>query len=419
MIDRLVIREGIRARLAESLDLALKLADGRVLALVESTAGWDEEMLSIRMACPACGAGVPDIEPRSFSFNSPHGACPACDGLGSRPEFRPELSAPDRSRSWSQGAVIPWELLTQERRDRQAPEAPIRDFLRRHAIDPEAPLASWPPPVWEAFWDGEPGGPFPGLAAVLNQAYDEARSEALRRSLEPYREPVVCPACGGSRLRPEARAVRFAGRPIHELVAMSVADLLAFVDPLAPADAVTAPLLPEIAGRLRYLVDVGLDYLSLDRGSDTLSGGELQRARLAAQLGSGLVGVCYILDEPTAGLHPRDTARLVAGLRRLREMGNSLVVVEHDESVIRAADWVIDLGPGAGPDGGLVVAAGPPTGLSAAAGSITARYLERRLRRWPPKPAEIGSGRAPDGSRSAAPPSTTFIASTPASPWGR
>src|SRR5262249_30564897 len=209
-----------------------------------------------------------------------------------------------------------------------------------------------------------------------------------RRALDVYYEPVVCPACDGSRLRTEARAVRFGGRSIHELTAMAVDDLLAFVRNLVPpadgselavagdrdpaSEAIVAPLLVEIAGRLRYLIDVGLEYLSLDRGSDTLSGGELQRARLAAQLGSGLVGVCYILDEPTAGLHPRDTARLVASLRRLREMGNSVLVVEHDEAMIRAADWVVDLGPGAGPDGGAVVVAGPAGRLSAAGGPVAA-----------------------------------------------
>jgi excinuclease ABC subunit A len=402
VIDRLVIREGIRPRLAESLDLALKLADGRVLALVESpstspsTPAWEERLLSVHLACPACGTSLPEIEPRSFSFNSPHGACPACDGLGSRPTFLAELSVPDRSRSWSQGAVIPWTLLAEGRKDPAAPEAPVRDFLTRHGLNAAAPLESWPASDWQEFWHGEAGGPFPGLAAMLERGDQENRGEALGRALAVYREPVVCPTCDGSRLRPEARAVRFGGRSIRELTAMAVEDVLAFVgNRMSPADhpdpaveAITAPLLAEIAGRLRYLVDVGLEYLSLDRGSDTLSGGELQRARLAAQLGSGLVGVCYILDEPTAGLHPRDTARLVASLRRLQELGNSVLVVEHDEAMIRAADWVVDLGPGAGPDGGTIVAAATPDELAAAAGSVTARYLNRA-----PAPLEADDAR--------------------------
>ena len=235
VIDRLVIREGIRPRLAESLDLALKLADGRVLALVEtpaappSPAGWDERLLSIHLACPACGTSLPEIEPRSFSFNSPHGACPACDGLGSRGTFQAELSVPDRSRSWSQGAVIPWTLLAEGQKDTATLEAPVRDFLTRHHLDADAPMETWPAPAWQSFWHGEPGGPFAGLAAMLERGYQESRSEGLRRSLDAYREPVVCPSCDGSRLRPEARAVRFGGRPIRELTAMAVGDLLPFV----------------------------------------------------------------------------------------------------------------------------------------------------------------------------------------------
>jgi excinuclease ABC subunit A len=418
VIDRLVIRDGIRPRLAESLDLALKLADGRVLALIEtpasppSPAGWEERLLSVHLACPECGTSLAEIEPRSFSFNSPHGACPACDGLGARGAFQAELSVPDRSRSWSQGAVIPWTLLADGRKDPEALEVPVRDFLARHGLDAATPLKSWPAASWPSFWYGESGGSLPGLAALLEQAYQDNRGEALRRALDVYRESVVCPACNGSRLRPEARAVRFGGRSIGELTAMAVGELLAFVSimmahaddrgsveaPLpngrgsvqsepsrereravSPApDAITAPLLVEIAGRLQYLFDVGLEYLSLGRGSDTLSGGELQRARLAAQLGSGLVGVCYILDEPTAGLHPRDTARLLASLRRLQAMGNSVLVVEHDEAMIRAADWVVDLGPGAGPDGGAIVGAAPPDQLSAATGSVTAQYLNHK-----------------------------------------
>jgi excinuclease ABC subunit A len=395
IVDRIVIREGIRPRLAESIDLALKLSDGRVLALVESPAGWDELLLSMHLSCPACGTGLPELEPRSFSFNSPHGACPVCQGLGSHRAFRPDLVVPDRSRSWDRGAVVPWALLSPGGRDPGAMphDRLVREFLARHRVAPAAPLESWPPETWRSFWDGEPGGPFPGLAALLEQVDREAKGEALRQALEVYREEVRCAACGGSRLRPEARAVRFEGRGIHELTAMPVGDLLSFfrsvspppggrgpapTPPVDPAlDPVAAPLIEEVVSRLQYLVDVGLDYLALGRGSDTLSGGELQRARLAAQLGSGLVGVCYILDEPTAGLHPRDTARLIASLRRLLELGNNALVVEHDEAVIRAADWVLDLGPGAGPDGGTVVAAGPPARLSAADGSITARYLGR------------------------------------------
>ena len=288
VVDRISIREGIRPRLAESLDLALKLSGGGVLTLTESPRGWDEQLLSIHLSCPVCGTSLPEIEPRSFSFNSTHGACPACEGLG----------------------------------------------------------------------------------------YQSHQDNAIELGLDQ----VPCTACAGSRLRPEARSVRVDGRSIHDVTTMSSIDALGFfrslrLDP--SSEQIAAPLIAEIVGRLQYLIEVGLDYLSLCRGSDTLSGGELQRARLAAQLGSGLVGVCTILDEPTAGLHPRDTARLIASLRRLLVQGNSVLVVEHDASVIQAADWVLDLGPGAGPDGGFVVAAGPPEHLTASNGSITAQFLGR------------------------------------------
>jgi excinuclease ABC subunit A len=304
IVDRIAIREGIRPRLAESLDLALKLSGGGVLTLTESPTGWDEQFLSTQLNCPACGAGLPEIEPRGFSFNSPHGACPVCEGIGvERPD--PAAGEPDRDRD-------------------------------------EAP----------------------------------------------------CPACGGSRLRPEALAVRIDGRSIHDLSSMAVSDLLSVVRSLPVAAAlepIARPLITEIAARLAYLVEVGLEYLSLSRGTDTLSGGELQRARLASQLGSGLVGVCAILDEPTAGLHPRDTARLIAIIRRLLEQGNSVVVVEHDESVIRAADWLVDVGPGAGPDGGLVVVAGTLAAVAASPASVTGKYLSRPPRRPVPAGTRLAS----------------------------
>jgi excinuclease ABC subunit A len=293
VVDRIAVREGIRPRLAESLDLALKLSGGGILTLTESPTGWDEQFLSIHLNCPACGAGLPEIEPRCFSFNSPHGACPACEGIG------------------------------------------------------------------------------------VERA-DPAAGEALHE-----RDQSPCPACGGSRLRPEALAVRIDGRSIHDLSSMAVSDLLSSFQSLSVApvlELIARPLITEVTGRLAYLVDVGLDYLSLSRGTGSLSGGELQRSRLASQLGSGLVGVCTILDEPTAGLHPRDTARLIAIIRRLLDQGNSVVVVEHDESVIRAADWLVDLGPGAGPDGGLVVAAGTPEVVAASPASVTGKYLKRLSR---------------------------------------
>ncbi|MGC8643719.1 MAG: excinuclease ABC subunit UvrA, partial [Isosphaeraceae bacterium] len=298
VVDRLVIREGIRPRLAESIDLALKLSEGIVILVTETTGGWEDHVLSVHLACPNCGTGLQSPEPRGFSFNSPHGACPTCEGLG-------VVSSP------------------------------------------------------------------------------EADAEAL-----------PCPACGGSRLRPEARAVKIEGRSIDEVSALPIKDLARVIDelPLGPAqEPIGRPILAEIASRLRFLAEVGLDYLTLSRGSDTLSGGELQRARLATQLGAGLVGVCYVLDEPTAGLHPRDTDQLIASLRKLQGQGSSVIVVEHDEAVIRSADWVVDLGPGAGPDGGMVVAQGRPEQLAANPSSVTGRYLSGRQTRHRPGESRLKS----------------------------
>jgi excinuclease ABC subunit A len=378
VVDRISIREGIRPRLAESLDLALKLSGGGIVTLTQSPEGWDEQYLSVHLNCPQCDAGLPAIEPRSFSFNSPHGACPACEGLGSRRAFQAELAIADRSRSWDQGVVAPWALVSTAVKDATPYDATVREFLTRHRIAASSPLELLPAKAWTSFWSGEPAGAFPGLALLLEQLYQQIRSESIRKALDVYREDVLCMACAGSRLRPESRAVRIEGRSIADLTSLAIADLLSFFQSLRLEPAlqpVGSPLVSEIVGRLHFLVEVGLDYLSLGRGTDTLSGGELQRARLAAQLGSGLMGVCTILDEPTAGLHSRDTDRLIVSIRRLLEQGNSILVVEHDASVIRAADWIVDLGPGAGPDGGTVVTAGTLEQLQTSTTSITARYL--------------------------------------------
>jgi excinuclease ABC subunit A len=383
VVDRLSIREGIHPRLAESLDLALKLSGGGVLILTESPTGWNEQFLSIHLSCPHCGTSLRAIEPRSFSFNSPHGACAGCEGLGCEHTFQSRLTVPDRTRSWHQGAVVPWSLLVASDAGAAPLEDLVRDFFARHGIDGGQALESWPPEMWDLFWSGEPQGTFPGLAALLEKGFQATRSEGFRRELSAYREEVPCSACGGSRLRPEALAVRIDGRSIHDLCSQTIGDLLPLVRSIhreGALEPVAAPLLAEISSRLEYLVDVGLDYLTLARGSDTLSGGELQRARLGAQLGSGSVGVCTILDEPTAGLHHRDTARLLSSLRRSLCAGNSVVLVEHDPFMIKAADWVVDLGPGAGPDGGTVVAVGTPDQLVASSNSITAGYLSQKHR---------------------------------------
>jgi excinuclease ABC subunit A len=383
VVDRLVVRDGIRPRLAESIDLALKLGEGSILLSAQADAGWEDRLLSVKFACPSCGAGFEELEPRTFSFNSPYGACPTCDGLGTLASFDPDLVIPDRSRSLAEGAVAPWREPRKTTHGAAVLGHSVLAFLDRHRLTDVLPLDAWPAGLVGRLLDGEPEHGFPGILAELGRAYNEAKTDARRAALEAYRDRPTCPDCGGARLRPEARAVTVGGRPIHEISDLPIDEARQFFEGLRfdpPLDLVGPPLVREIVRRLEFLDRVGLGYLSLARGADTLSGGELQRVRLATQIGSGLVGVCYILDEPTAGLHPRDTGRLLDSLRDLRDQGNSVVVVEHDEATIRAADWLIDLGPGAGPDGGLIVATGPPGDLSVTGESLTARYLRHEDR---------------------------------------
>ncbi len=375
VVDRLVVREGIRPRLAESLDLALKLGEGSVIFCAETEAGWVDEPLSLHFACIDCGSSLDELEPRTFSFNSPYGACPTCDGLGVVPAFDEEFVIPDRSRSLSGGAVVTWadsKLKTPE------PDW-VAGFLKKRKLSRTKPLASWPLSAQQAFWQGAEGDEsIPGLSADLERGYQEARGEALKTRLSEYRTESICPACDGSRLKPEARAVTVGGVTLPSLAARAVSEALAFLRSLEFPEALAPigpPLVREVITRLTFLDKVGLGYLTLSRSADSLSGGELQRVRLARQIGSGLVGVCYVLDEPTAGLHPSDTDRLLDSLRGLRDQGNSLIVVEHDEATIRAADWLVDLGPGAGPDGGHVTALGPPSALIVTGESSTATYL--------------------------------------------
>lgn len=395
VVDRIVIREGIRPRLAESIDLALKLSEGSVILSVQKDTEREDRLSSIHYACLNCGTGFEELEPRTFSFNSPHGACPTCGGLGTLSAFDPELIIPDRSLSIAQGAVVPWRSPAPKGELEPFQEPGVAAFLKTHRLTEKAPLSKWPERAFEQFLRGTEG--YAGVVPELDRAYRSAKTEKRRAFLEGFRSQSLCPACEGARLRPEARAVSVGGKGIHAVADMPITDARGFFEGLAFDAAhilVGPPLVREIVGRLGFLDRVGLGYLSLSRGADTLSGGELQRVRLATQIGSGLVGVCYILDEPTAGLHPRDNARLLESLADLRDQGNSVVVVEHDEATIRAADWLIDLGPGAGPDGGRVVASGAPGALNASGDSITARYLrgERRIALESPGRAERARG---------------------------
>jgi excinuclease ABC subunit A len=378
VVDRLVVREGIRPRLAESIDLALKLSEGTIILSAQTADGWEDIRLSVNYACPDCGTGFDELEPRTFSFNSPHGACPSCDGLGTVSAFSPELVVPDRARSLAEGALAPAGLLGPKSGDGflHAPE--LTAFLKRHRLATTSALGSWPAKTYQKFLQGDPEHGFEGVLPRLERALASARTESQRTALERFREQSPCPACLGTRLRPEGRSVTVGGRTLPEVSSLPLSEAHTFLAGLTfdPAlERIGPPLVLEVVSRLAFLERVGLGYLSLDRSADSLSGGELQRVRLATQIGSGLVGVCYILDEPTAGLHPRDTERLLGSLKELRDQGNSVVIVEHDEATIRAADWMVDLGPGAGPDGGLIVAAGRPDDLVASGASQTARYL--------------------------------------------
>ena len=386
VIDRLVIRDGIRPRMAESIDRAIKLSDGTVILCVQQPDGtWVDRVLSVHLSCPGCGMGLEPLEPRSFSFNSPAGACPACDGLGTSDEFDLDLILPDRTLSLGEGAVAPWSVLAPADAADALDDKELTAFLKAAKVDRFTPLDAWPARTLDAFVLGQPKEKVwsKGLLQRLKHTLDRAESDKVRNSIASFQSAVACETCQGARLNAAARAVKLGGESLTNLLARPVGDALAFFQQLKfdpPADQVGPPLVQEIAQRLVFLDRVGLGYLSLDRPADSLSGGELQRVRLATQIGSGLVGVCFILDEPTAGLHPRDSERLLESLKSLRDAGNSVLVVEHDETVVRAADWVVDIGPGAGPDGGQIVAQGTLEEVERS-DSVTGAWLRNELGR--------------------------------------
>ena len=389
VVDRLVTKESARGRITESIEAALRLAGG--LVILDVGPGREEVLLSEQTACAACGISLPELAPRLFSFNSPHGACPDCDGLGTHDEFDPALVVPDGSLSLRGGAVAPWS-------GRGAPRyyAKLLDALAaRYALNLDVAWEKLPVRARRGILEGgvtleleiTRGGKreryrreWDGVLGELARRYASGR-EAERERLGRYRSPLPCPGCDGSRLRPEARSVQLCGESIGDVNALTVAQAGAWLDGLALRDGqrvIADRILHEIRERLRFLENVGLGYLTLDRASPTLSGGEAQRIRLATQVGSSLVGVLYILDEPSIGLHPRDNRRLLDSLEHLRDAGNSVIVVEHDEETIRSADIVIDMGPGAGIHGGEVVAQGPPDAIQRNPESLTGDYLSGR-----------------------------------------
>ena len=399
VVDRLVVRATDRGRLADSIETALKTADG-VVEVVRQSGSPRSRLFSERYACPKCGLSLPELEPRQFSFNSPYGACPGCSGLGTRREVNADLVLGDQSLSILEGVVLPWGEPSGYLRKVVLPA-----LARAYKFDLNAPWRDLSPAVQKILLQGAPGktityqydserwhgsyeSGWKGVLDHVEKRYRETASDAVREQLEQYMVEQPCPACGGRRLKPESLSVLVAGKSIGDVVALPVRESLAFFSQVPVRGngrpgldpEVSRPILKEVTDRLRFLVDVGLDYLTLDRSAATLSGGEAQRIRLATQIGSRLVGVLYILDEPSIGLHQRDNARLLATLRELRDLGNTVLVVEHDEETIRSADYVVDLGPRAGRHGGEVVAAGPLNDVLRHPDSLTARYLRGELR---------------------------------------
>jgi excinuclease ABC subunit A len=389
VVDRLVVRENLGSRLADSLETALRLADGiATVEVLDNSAA--STTFSEKLACAECGISFPEISPRMFSFNNPYGACPECGGIGSRDEIDPDRLVPNTARSLKDGALAPWAG-----RETTYFRQTLQVLAKRHRFSLETPWSELRKPVRDVILHGERDGGFEGVIKTLERRYRETSSEDARAEVEQFMTERPCPACRGSRLRPESLGVKIAGRSIAEVVRQTIKDAGRFFDDWTLTEreaAIARRVLKEIRERLGFLMNVGLDYLTLDRGAGTLSGGEGQRIRLATQIGSSLVGVLYILDEPSIGLHQRDNRRLLETLKRLRDLGNTVLVVEHDEETIRSADYVIDLGPGAGELGGHVVAVGTPDEIMANPASLTGRYLGHSLSIPVPAVRRKGSG---------------------------
>jgi excinuclease ABC subunit A len=390
VIDRLVMKPDLRHRLTDSIETALALADGLVNVDVI-----DGETLTFseRFACPEHGVGLPELQPRVFSFNSPHGACPRCTGLGAQQEIDPDLLVPDPSLSIAEGALVPWSVGNSTYY-----ESVIQAIADRYEIDLDAPWSELSEEQQDLFLYGTDGDKiyvtyrnrmgrrrsymlaFEGIVPSLERRYQDTDSSQQRERIEEYMSFVPCPACKGARLKPEVLAVTVGNYNIHQFTQMSVTRAIEFLDALQLSETeqlIGARIIKEIRERLTFLDNVGVGYLQLDRAAATLSGGEAQRLRLATQIGSQLVGVLYILDEPSIGLHQRDNGKLIGTLERLRDLGNTVLVVEHDEQTMRSADWLVDMGPGAGEHGGHVVAEGRADEVEQNPSSVTGKFLSR------------------------------------------
>ena len=391
VVDRLIVKEGIEKRLTDSIETVLNLAEGRLMV---DTMDGNIQNFSQSFACPDCGISIDEIEPRSFSFNNPFGACPSCFGLGYKMEFDVDLMIPDKSLSIQQGAitVLGWQSCT----DKGSFTRAILDALaKEYGFDLDTPFEEYPQKIRDillygtnghqvkVYYKGQRGEgvydvAFEGLIKNVERRYRETGSDATKQEYETFMRITPCPACKGQRLKPEALAVTVGDKNIYEVTSLSISSLQEFLNELKltpTQEMIGEQVLKEIRSRVGFLVNVGLDYLTLSRATGTLSGGEAQRIRLATQIGSGLVGVAYILDEPSIGLHQRDNEKLLATLKHLRDLGNSLIVVEHDEDTMRAADCIVDIGPGAGEHGGKLVAIGTAEEIMKNPDSITGQYL--------------------------------------------
>ncbi len=406
IVDRLVVKPDIRGRVFESMETALKLGKGLVIAdLLEGEA----LLFSESFSCPICGVSLEELSPRIFSFNNPYGACPTCSGLGVVAEFDPDLIMPEKSLSLSEGAILPWRRAVSNYYP-----ALINGLCNAYDIDPDAPVSTLTAEQKELlFYGGDKpirvtycnfkgrqrdySIYFEGLINRFNVKYRDAEGDAEREELQRYMTLRSCQSCNGARLKPESLAVTVGGLSIDEYCRLSVEQAIEFIDGLKLGEReayIARQLLKEIRSRLLFLADVGLDYLTLNRGASTLAGGEAQRIRLATEIGSGLMGVLYILDEPTIGLHPRDNERLIGTLKALRDLGNTVILVEHDEDTIRAADYVLDIGPGAGKHGGRVIAQGTVAKICRDPQSITGRYLTGKDRIEIPVERRRANGRS-------------------------
>ena len=408
IVDRLIVKPGIEKRLTDSLETVLNLADG--LAVVDTMDG-NYMNFSQSFSCPDCGVSIDEIEPRSFSFNNPFGACPECLGLGYKMEFDPDLMIPDKSLSISEGAIVVmgWQSCTDKS---SFTNAILNALCREYGFDLDTPFKDYPKKIQDiilygtgghsvkVYYKGQRGEgvydvAFPGLIRNVEQRYKETGSESMKQEYESFMQITPCKACKGQRLKKESLAVTVADKNIYEITNMSIDKLKRFLAEmqLSPQQQLIGKqILKEIRARVGFLADVGLEYLSLARATGTLSGGEAQRIRLATQIGSGLVGVAYILDEPSIGLHQRDNDKLLGALMHLRDLGNSLIVVEHDEDTMRAADCIVDIGPGAGEHGGQLVGMGTAEELMQNPKSITGAYLSGKLKIPVPEVREEPTG---------------------------